>query len=152
MQSPAPRPAPEPSVRPAAAAAAAAVAAPSPAGALEREPNARERSEPKELRSIDPSSLTPLVGRERELAMLADALLRKSVRPPLLVGEHGSGRSLLAKHLASVLARPLFCLEAPDYDDEEMLGEDLELIAEAQGFVVFDDLDRIASDLSLIHI
>jgi ATP-dependent Clp protease ATP-binding subunit ClpC len=106
----------------------------------------RERSEPQELRSINPTTLAPMVGRERELAMLADALLRKSVRPPILVGEHGSGRSLLATHLARTLDRPLFRLEAPDYEDEESLADDLELIAEARGLVVLDDLDRIASD------
>ncbi len=106
----------------------------------------RPRKEPKQLTAIDPATLQPMVGRERELAMLADALLRKSVRPPILVGEHGSGRSLLAMHVAKLLDRPLFRLEAPDYEDEESLADDLELIAEAKGIVVFDDLDRVASD------
>jgi ATP-dependent Clp protease ATP-binding subunit ClpC len=109
-----------------------------------REPRARK--EPKELRAINPATLAPMIGRERELATLADALLRKSVRPPILVGEHGSGRSLLAVHVAKLLDRPLFRLEAPDYEDEDSLADDLELIAEAKGVVVFDDLDRIASD------
>lgn len=111
-----------------------------------REPRARK--EPKELRAIDPAALAPMIGRERELAMLADALLRKSVRPPILVGEHGSGRSLLAVHVAKLLDRPLFRLEAPDYEDEDSLADDLELIAEAKGVVVFDDLDRVSSDTS----
>ncbi len=106
----------------------------------------RERNEPQELRSINPTTLAPMAGRERELAMLADALLRHSPRPPVLVGEHGSGRSLLATHLARMLDRPLFRLEAPNYEDEESLADDLELIAEARGVVVFDDLDRVASD------
>src|SRR5690606_15730501 len=56
---------------------------------LEAKP--RERDEPQELRSINPTKLAPIAGRERELAMLADALLRHSPRPPVLVGEHGSG-------------------------------------------------------------
>ncbi|MCA9701914.1 MAG: ATP-binding protein, partial [Myxococcales bacterium] len=100
-----------------------------------------------ELRSLHPAELPPMAGRERELAMLADALLRRTPRPPILVGEHGSGRSLLAMHLARVLSRPVFRLEAPTYDDDEgLLGDDLELIAEAGGVVVFDDLDRVASD------
>lgn len=106
----------------------------------------RERNDPQELRSINPTTLAPMAGRERELAMLADALLRHSPRPPVLVGEHGSGRSLLATHLARMLERPLFRLEAPSYADEESLADDLDLIAEAGGMVVFDDLDRIASD------
>jgi ATP-dependent Clp protease ATP-binding subunit ClpC len=106
----------------------------------------RARKEPKELRAIDPAALAPMIGRERELATLADALLRKSVRPPILVGEHGSGRSLLAVHVAKLLDRPLFRLEAPDYEDEDSLADDLELIAEAKGVVVFDDLDRVSSD------
>jgi ATP-dependent Clp protease ATP-binding subunit ClpC len=113
---------------------------------LEAKPRARDREEPQELRSINPTTLAPMAGRERELAMLADALLRHSPRPPVLVGEHGSGRSLLATHLARMLDRPLFRLEAPAYDDEESLADDLELIAEARGIVVFDDLDRVASD------
>ena len=113
---------------------------------VELEPKPRERDEPQELRSINPTTLPPLAGRERELAMLADALLRHSPRPPVLVGEHGSGRSLLASHLARMLDRPLFRLEAPAYEDEDSLADDLELIAEARGLVVFDDLDRVASD------
>lgn len=113
---------------------------------LEPRPRSEVRGQPKELRSINPTTLPPMVGRERELAMLADALLRKSVRAPLLVGEHGSGRSLLAMHVAKLLDRPLFRLEAPDYDDEESLADDLELIAEANGLVVLDDLDRMTSD------
>jgi len=113
---------------------------------VEPRPAPRERNEPQELRSLNPTTLAPMAGRERELAMLADALLRHSPRPPVLVGEHGSGRSLLAGHLARMLERPLFRLEAPDYDDDESLADDLELIAEARGVVVFDDLDRVASD------
>ncbi|HVI02991.1 MAG TPA: AAA family ATPase [Enhygromyxa sp.] len=106
----------------------------------------RERDQPQELRSINPTTLAPMAGRERELAMLADALLRHSPRPPVLVGEHGSGRTLLATHIARMIDRPLFRLEAPAYEDEESLADDLELIAEARGVVVFDDLDRVASD------
>lgn len=137
---------------------------PAPAPEIEAQPQARRevqgerslqprseprpRKEPKELRAIDPAALAPMIGRERELAMLADALLRKSVRPPILVGEHGSGRSLLAVHVAKLLDRPLFRLEAPDYEDEDSLADDLELIAEAKGVVVFDDLDRVSSDTS----
>jgi ATP-dependent Clp protease ATP-binding subunit ClpC len=132
-----PRPSPSPS--------------PSPQVELEARPQASpqphtRRGEPQELRSVNVTTLPPMVGRTRELSMLADALLRKSVRPPILVGEHGSGRSLLAMHLASALDRPLFRLEAPDYEDDESLADDLDLIAEAKGVVVFDDLDRVASD------
>ncbi|PRP90879.1 ATP-dependent Clp protease ATP-binding subunit ClpC [Enhygromyxa salina] len=112
----------------------------------ELQPKPRERGLPKELRSINPTTLPPMRGRERELSMLADALLRRSVRPPVLVGEHGSGRSLLAMHLATALARPLFHLDAPDYEDDETLTDDLELIAEAKGVVVFDNLDRVSGD------
>ncbi|WP_052558584.1 AAA family ATPase, partial [Enhygromyxa salina] len=126
-------------------------AQPSPQVELEARPQTQpkphaRRGQPQELRSINVTTLPPMVGRVRELSMLADALLRKSVRPPILVGEHGSGRSLLAMHLATTLDRPLFRLEAPDYEDDESLADDLELIAEAKGVVVFDDLDRVASD------
>ncbi|NVB42016.1 AAA family ATPase [Pseudenhygromyxa sp. WMMC2535] len=103
--------------------------------------------EPDELRSLHPAKLPPMAGRQRELAMLADALLRRSPRAPLLVGEHGSGRTLLATHLATILDRPIFRLEAPRYADEgEPLADDLELIAEAGGVVIFDELDRVAAE------
>ena len=125
-------------------------AAPTPMAeaAVELDPRTkpRTREQPKELRSIDPTTLPPLVGRERELAMLSDAMLRMSVRAPLLVGEHGSGRTALANHLVRMIDRPVFRLEAPDYEDEDSLADDLELIAEARGLVILDDLDRIASD------
>ena len=87
-----------------------------------------------------------MVGRERELAMICDALLRSSRRPPLLVGEHGSGRSLLATHVARAIAQPVFRLEASAYEDDELLTEDLQRIAEAEGVAIFDDLDRVASE------
>ncbi|WP_157595607.1 AAA family ATPase [Plesiocystis pacifica] len=144
-----PEPAPsqrEPmALRPDASASTLAKATPAPEVHERSAP--RTQKGPAELRSIHPGSLPPLVGRERELATLADALLRRGPRPPLLVGEHGSGRTCVATHLARVLDRPVFRLEAPHYDeDDNLLGEDLELIAEAQGVVVFDDLDRVSSD------
>lgn len=113
--------------------------------AREVEPDATPSVE-HELRSIDRRTLPPMAGRERELVMLADALLRRGPRPPLLVGEHGSGRTLLALHLARVLEAPVFRLEAPTYLDEDQLADDLEAIAKARGIVVLDDLDRITSD------
>jgi ATP-dependent Clp protease ATP-binding subunit ClpC len=113
--------------------------------AREVEPDATPSVE-HELRSIDRRTLPPMAGRERELVMLADALLRRGPRPPLLVGEHGSGRTLLAMHLARVLEAPVFRLEAPTYLDEDQLADDLEAIAKARGIVVLDDLDRITSD------
>lgn len=113
--------------------------------AREVEPDATPSVE-HELRSIDRRTLPPMAGRERELAMLADALLRRGPRPPLLVGEHGSGRTLLAIHLARVLEAPVFRLEAPTYVDEDQLADDLEAIGKARGIVVLDDLDRIGSD------
>jgi ATP-dependent Clp protease ATP-binding subunit ClpC len=121
-------------------------AEPRPQVAATREPKPEPRESSHELRSIDRRTLPPMAGRERELAMLADALLRRGPRPPVLVGEHGSGRTLLAMHLAKILEQPVFRLEAPTYVDEDALGEDLEAIAAARGVVVFDDLDRITSD------
>lgn len=111
-----------------------------------REPKPEPRESSHELRSIDRRTLAPMAGRERELAMLADALLRRGPRPPILVGEHGSGRTLLATHLARLLEQPVFRLEAPTYADEDALSEDLEAIAAARGVVVLDDLDRVTSD------
>ena len=141
---------PTPSPRSQALAKPAAAPA-SPRSQVEARPQIEARREAKpetdhELRSIDRRTLAPMAGRERELTMLADALLRRGPRPPVLVGEHGSGRTLLATHLARLLEQPVFRLEAPTYVDEESLSEDLEAIAAARGVVVLDDLDRVTSD------
>ena len=117
----------------------------------EREPLEREeRSETrtKSLERIDPTTLGPLLGRERDLEMLADALSRARLRPTLLVAEPGSGRTALARHLANVLERPVFRLSAPDYEDEDALRADLEEVAEARGVAIMDDLDRIGGEVS----
>jgi ATP-dependent Clp protease ATP-binding subunit ClpC len=98
------------------------------------------------LRPVDPRSLPPLHGREGVLAQLADALLRRAPRPPVLVGPPGSGRSLVARHLARVLDAPVFVLDATEYDDEAMLGIHLEAVARRGGVAVLDDLDRVPSD------
>ncbi|MCA9648882.1 MAG: ATP-dependent Clp protease ATP-binding subunit [Myxococcales bacterium] len=99
-----------------------------------------------ELRSVDRRTLPPLHGREEVLAQLADAMLRKSPRPPVMVGPPGSGRSLVARHLARVLDAPVFVLDATAYDDEDGLAQDLDAIAETGGVAVLDDLDRVPSD------
>lgn len=80
--------------------------------------------------------------------MLADALGRARLRPALLVGEPGSGRTALASQLAAVLDRPVFLLRAPDYEDEEALREDLDHVAACQGVAVIDDLERAGSEVA----
>ncbi|MBV1861555.1 MAG: AAA family ATPase, partial [Nannocystaceae bacterium] len=97
---------------------------------------------------IDPEQLPPLEGRGRELDQLCDALGRRGVRVPLLVGPPGSGRSLLARHLATHFEAPVYRLLAPAYDSETTLAEDLEAVAERGGIVVFDDLDRVPSEVA----
>ncbi len=99
-------------------------------------------------RRVDPASLTALEGRARELDQLLDALGRRGVRVPLLVGPPGSGRSLLAQHLAGHMDAPVFRLLAPAYDSEAALAEDLESVAERGGIVLFDDLDRVPSEVA----
>jgi len=121
---------------------------PAPAAAPETSP---ARSEPAvaqgtTLRPIDPRTLPPLHGREPMLAQLADALGRRSARPPVLVGPPGSGRSLVARHLARVLETPVFLLQATDYADEEGLHLHLDAVARVGGVAVLDDLDRVPSD------
>ncbi|MCX4245643.1 AAA family ATPase [Paraliomyxa miuraensis] len=132
----------------------------------ERRPSTRETREPRSspadqpraprpstsaegttLRSIDPRALPPLHGRDAIVAQLADALLRRAPRPPVLVGPPGSGRSLVARHLARVLEAPVFVLDATDYDDDQLLGLHLEAVAREGGVAVLDDLDRVPSDV-----
>ncbi len=98
------------------------------------------------LAAIDPSSLPPLHGRDGELARLADAVLRRSPRPPLLVGPSGSGRTLLARHLAGMLHQPVYYLSATRYEDEDGLRADLAAVARHGGVAILDDLDRIGGD------
>lgn len=98
------------------------------------------------LRSISASALPPLCGRDTIVAQLADALLRRAPRPPVLVGPPGSGRTLVAEHLAAVLDSPVFRLDATAYDDEDALGLDLSAIASAGGVAIIDELDRVPSD------
>jgi len=101
-----------------------------------------------EERRIDPEQLPPLEGRTQELDQLCDALGRRGVRVPLLVGPPGSGRSLLAQHLATHFKDPVYRLLASAYDSESALSEDLEAVAEQGGIVVFDDLDRVPSEVA----
>lgn len=127
--------------------APAPVEAARPGRTLEVDPKRWEASrKTRTLTSVQPQRLPQMVGRGRELETLADAVMRETRRPPLLVGDHGSGRSLLARHIAGVLRMPVFRLEAPDYADAEMLERELDAIDEADGVAIFDDLDRVASE------
>ncbi|MEM7154857.1 MAG: AAA family ATPase [Myxococcota bacterium] len=120
-------------------------AEPTPAPAPVAVPD-RSTSHEHTLQSVNRSTLPPLHGRESVLAQLADAMLRHAPRPPVLVGAPGSGRSLVARHLARVIDAPVFVLHATAYDDEEALGHDLDAIAKAGGVAIVDDLDRVPSD------
>ncbi len=113
--------------------------APDPATRLELRPGPR-------LEPIDPRELAPLHGREATLARLADAVLRRSPRPPLLVGPHGCGRTLIASHLARILGVPVFLLSAASHADEDTLRADLAVVARQRGVAILDDLDQVGSD------
>ncbi|MEZ4383155.1 MAG: AAA family ATPase [Nannocystaceae bacterium] len=162
-----PEPPPEPSARrrPATTGAPRRRLAPTPApqtsvdvdadadADLERDAASDEAKEPARakpkrapLTALAPSQLPPLRGHEALLARLADALLRTSPRPPLLVGAQGSGRTLVASHLARVLDRPVFHLRAPSYESESALRVDLAAIAKHGGVAILDDLDRLLAD------
>jgi ATP-dependent Clp protease ATP-binding subunit ClpC len=112
--------------------------APAPAPALAPEHPQPAPKRPA-LQPIDPTSLPPLHGHQGVLARLADALLRRSPRAPLLVGAHGSGRTLVAAHLARLLDRPLFHLRASAYRDGDELRADLQTIAGRRGVAILDD-------------
>lgn len=112
----------------------------------EAEPEPREESAPRTLQAVSSSALPGLHGRAATTASLADALNRQMRRAPLLVADHGSGRSAVALSVAGLIECPTFWLRAPDYDDEQALRDDLQAIAEAGGIAVFDDLDRMGTD------
>ena len=99
------------------------------------------------LHAVDVRDLGALEGRASELSRLADALLRSSPKPLLLVGGPGSGRTSLALHLATALERSIHRLEAPSYQDEQQLERDLRDIERRGGIAVIDDLDRIPGDV-----
>ncbi|HWB81749.1 MAG TPA: AAA family ATPase [Nannocystaceae bacterium] len=96
--------------------------------------------------ACDPGKLPKIFGRERELARLQDALARRSARTVALVGAAGSGRSTLARELASDRTRKVYPLSALDYGDEDepALRSDLQAIAAVHGLALFDDLERVA--------
>ncbi len=108
-------------------------------------PRSELRPDPR-LEPIDPRQLAPLHGREATLARLADAVLRRSPRPPLLVGPHGCGRTLVASHLARILGVPVFLLSAASHADEDTLRADLAIVARHRGVAILDDLDQVGSD------
>jgi ATP-dependent Clp protease ATP-binding subunit ClpC len=92
-----------------------------------------------------PCDAPPIFGRAQELARLQDALARSSARTVALVGPPGSGRTTLARALASDRRRKVYALSALDYGDEDepALRTDLQAIAGVDGLVLFDDLERI---------
>jgi ATP-dependent Clp protease ATP-binding subunit ClpC len=108
--------------------------------------NEAEKPRTSKLVAIHPDQLDTLEGRQAELSTLADSLLRFGARSPLLVGEHGSGRTLLACHLAKVLPRPTFLIRLGEIDDVATLRRQLARIENQDGFAIIDDLDRMATD------
>jgi ATP-dependent Clp protease ATP-binding subunit ClpC len=116
-----------------------------PEPAVDPGPRPELRPQPR-LEPIDPRDLPPLHGREATLARLADAVLRRSPRPPLLVGPHGCGRTLVASHLARILGVPVFLLSAASHADEDTLRADLAVVARQRGVAILDDLDQVGSD------
>ncbi|HEY0136360.1 MAG TPA: AAA family ATPase, partial [Nannocystis sp.] len=120
-------------------------ARPDPQPAADPGPRPELRPGPR-LEPIDPRDLPPLHGREATLARLADAVLRRSPRPPLLVGPHGCGRTLVASHLARILGVPVFLLSAASHADEDTLRADLAVVARQRGVAILDDLDQVGSD------
>ncbi|MBK6916964.1 MAG: AAA family ATPase [Deltaproteobacteria bacterium] len=137
----------EPAVPPPTSAAVAAtpIASPMPTAIA---PAAVARSRQPRPQPLDPSALPKLCGRDDELARLRDAAARTTGRTVLLCGAPGSGRSLLARHLARAEARPVFALSALDYldDDDDALAEALAEADDRGALVLFDDLDKRVLD------
>ncbi len=106
------------------------------------------RAEDLDAYRVDPATLPALEGRTRELDQLRDALGRRGVRVPLLVGPPGSGRTVLASHLAAHFDVPVYRLRAPGYDCEATLADDLQAIEACGGIALFDDLDRVPSEVA----
>jgi predicted ATPase len=70
----------------------------------EAEATPDQGAEPRAVANNLPAPLTPLIGRERDLAALTDLLQQPSIRLVTLVGMGGMGKTRLALHLAGELA------------------------------------------------
>jgi ATP-dependent Clp protease ATP-binding subunit ClpC len=57
-------------------------------------------------RLADSGRLSPLIGREQELKLVSEILLRRSKNNPVLVGEAGVGKTAIVEGLAQVLVSP----------------------------------------------
>lgn len=108
--------------------------------------SARSTASKIRLEALLEADLGPLFGRDRQLQGLADAVGRERPRPPLLVGERGSGRTLLCKHLCRVLDSRVYHLSLPQFLAQDTLRQALQGIAKVKGVVIIDDLDRVASE------
>jgi ATP-dependent Clp protease ATP-binding subunit ClpC len=101
-----------------------------------------ERALPK-VEPVRAASLPKIFGRAREVAALADACLRASFRPILLLGPAGSGRSLLARHVVDALDVDVHACSALELGDEPTALRDRLASRGAKDVVIVDDLDRL---------
>ena len=135
---------PDPATSPLPEVDRSATAAPTPDRSESTTTTAKPQSP--RIEPVQAGDLPPLYGRASELARLADAVLRRSPRGPVLVGPAGVGKTLLAKHLAHVLSVPVFHLEAPLDEDDDRLTDALQQVAVARGVAIVDDLDHVTGD------
>ena len=120
-----------------------------------------------------PASLTPLIGRDRELAIIHARIAQPDCRLLTLVGLGGSGKTRLATEVAATLPGgppftdgvvwvPLETLSGPEQIREKILGalreafglppqrDVLHFVADQQVVIVFDNAEHLVSDLAVI--